>query len=94
MTLFAVLTQTFRYDIETKATDVLSGLPFLFCRSEMQRLSFPQKNLMGKMLELEPEKRLSAEQVLIHSWFDSIRPTCESVNDNAISNCVIQCMQS
>jgi serine/threonine protein kinase len=94
ITLFAALTQTFPYDIETQAKDVLSGLPFLFCRPEMQRLSFPLKNLMRKMLELDPEKRLSAEQVLNHPWFDSVRPTCESENGNTISSRVIQCMQS
>jgi serine/threonine protein kinase len=45
----------------------------------MQGLSFALKDLLRRMLEINPEKRLRAEQVVNHRWLDSVRSPCETL---------------
>jgi serine/threonine protein kinase len=94
ITLFAAMTQTFPYDLNQQRKDVLAGLPFLFCHTEIQRLSFPLKDLIRKMLELDPEKRLSAKEVANHRWFDDVRPSCELVDEIITGNTVLELIQN
>jgi serine/threonine protein kinase len=77
VTMFAALTQAFPYDTQNQRQEVLAGLPFLFCHLITHRLAFPAKDLLRKMLELDPEKRLSAELIIAHKWFDSVRHVFE-----------------
>jgi len=58
---------------------VVKGL-YEFKDSEWDGISEDAKDLIRKMLEYSPEKRLSAEEALNHPWFTKI------LGDNAIGN--------
>jgi serine/threonine protein kinase len=73
VTMFAALTQAFPYDTQNQKKEILAGLPFMFCQLSTQRLTFPAKDLLRKILELDPDKRLSADSIMAHRWFDSVR---------------------
>jgi serine/threonine protein kinase len=73
VTLFAALTQNFPYDPANQRKEVLDGVPFMFCTTGTQWMSFPAKDLLRKMLALAPDARLSADAVMAHAWFDPVR---------------------
>jgi serine/threonine protein kinase len=73
VTLFAALTQNFPYDPNNQSKEVLEGLPFMFCTTGTQWMTFLAKDLLRKMLALDPAARLSADEIMAHRWFDQVR---------------------
>jgi serine/threonine protein kinase len=81
VTIFAAMTKTFPDDPNRQQKEVFTRLPFLICHPGMSGLSFPLRDLLRKIFELHPGKRLSAEEVVNHRWFDSVRAACEPAKE-------------
>jgi serine/threonine protein kinase len=94
VTIFAAMTKTFPYDPNRQQKKLFAGLPHLVCSPEMQGLSFPLKDLLRRMLEIDPEKRLSAEEVVNHRWFDSVRSPCETVKKPIAETAIVEFAQN
>jgi serine/threonine protein kinase len=75
--LFTVLNGCFPFDnhedIQSVETQIRDGIPWLFEYGRMDEISMDGRDLLRAMIEPDLEYRLSAEEALNHSWFNSVR---------------------
>lgn len=81
MTMFVALTASFPFDISdhrTVADAVVQGLPDLMFIPSLAKLSAAGKDLLRSMLQVDPAKRISAEEALLHEWFAPLLPEADA----------------
>jgi serine/threonine protein kinase len=72
ITLFVALTKKFPFHSEDFEKEIIAGLPNL--ADDMRNFSPQCRQLARGMLRANPNERLTAAEVLAHSWFDDVRP--------------------
>lgn len=69
--LFAILSATFPFDVKKRKSVLRAGLP-----APSLRIPFPVseecRDLLTSMLESNPTKRISIEQILQHPWMSQL----------------------
>lgn len=76
ITMYACLTGKFPYDATNRSAmihEIISGLPQLFRDDALPPISDDGKCLIRSLLQVNPEERLTAGQMLQHIWFGPVR---------------------
>jgi serine/threonine protein kinase len=71
ITLFVALTRKFPFHSENCESEIIAGLPNL--TYDMRNFSPECRQLARGMLQADPNKRLTARNILAHPWFDDVR---------------------
>jgi serine/threonine protein kinase len=86
ITMFACLAAAFPFDTRDKQgmMDIVSeGIPDLLCLPEMAKVSDAGKDLLRRMLTLDPDDRISAQNALRHEWFQEYAVWSDTGSDGA-----------
>lgn len=70
---------------KSKIFDAVRAADLRFPSEPWDKISKSAQELIKKMLCVDPLKRLTAEQVLAHSWMEEVSPTTEDSHEHNIS---------